>query len=174
MIRLATPEDARRIAEIQVEAWRVAYSGIMPGEYLQALQVEPREAVWRGACGQEGAPVWVGAVKTGAESEEKLAGFCHLRPSRDEDGEGAAEVTSIYLLSDHWRRGLGRELLAAAMAFAAERDFVRVTLWVLVENLPAREFYEALGFRPDGRLKQEQKPGFCLNEMRYGWEVGAF
>ena len=44
-------------------AWRVAYAGMMPGEYLEGLKVERREAVWQGACGQEGAPVWVGAVE---------------------------------------------------------------------------------------------------------------
>lgn len=171
MIRLATTEDARRIAEIQVAAWRAAYGGMMPGEYLEGLQVEPREEVWRGTCGREGAPLWVRMLETEAEME--VAGFCHLMPSRDEDGQGAAEVTSIYLRPDYWRRGLARELLAAAMAFAAERGFARVTLWVLVENLAARQFYEVLGFRPDGSLKQEQREGFFLNEMRYGWEVGA-
>lgn len=171
MIRLATPEDARRIAEIQVAAWQAAYGGMMPGEYLEGLRVEPREEVWRGACGLEGAPLWVRMLE--AEAELDVAGFCHVVPSRDEDGQGAAEVTSIYLRPDHWRRGLGRELLAAALAFAAEQGFARVTLWVLVENLAARQFYEALGFRPDGRLKQEKGPGFCFNEMRYGWEVGV-
>lgn len=167
MIRLATAEDVRRIAEIQVAAWRAAYAGMMPETYLEGLQVEPREAVWRGACGQVNALLWV------QMKEAEVVGFCHLAPSRDEDGQGAAEVTSIYLEPAHWRRGLGRELLAAAMAFAAEHGYSRVTLWVLVENLAARQFYEAMGFRPDGRMKQEHGAGFCFNEMRYGWESAS-
>jgi RimJ/RimL family protein N-acetyltransferase len=165
MIRLATLEDARTIAQIQVEAWQAAYRGLLPGDYLEGFRVEAREAVWQAACGREEAPLWVRIM------DEETAGFCHVTRSRDDDGQGTVEVTSIYLLPQQWRRGLGRELLATVLDYAAEQGFERISLWVLVENLAARQFYEALGFRPDGRLKQETGPRFCLNEMRYVREV---
>ena len=40
MIRLATLEDARKIAEIQVASWQVAYRGILPDEFLDQMNVE--------------------------------------------------------------------------------------------------------------------------------------
>ena len=41
-VRRATPGDARRIAQIQVETWRAAYVGVMPQEILDGLDVELR------------------------------------------------------------------------------------------------------------------------------------
>ncbi|MES2738318.1 MAG: GNAT family N-acetyltransferase [Verrucomicrobiota bacterium] len=162
MIRLATLEDARRIAEIQVASWQVAYRGILPDEYLDQINVEQREAVWRGCCGKEGDVLWVGM------RDEVVAGFCHVRASRDADADSAcAEVTSIYLDPAKWRRGLGRELMGAALTSARERGFERISLWVLRENLAARLFYEALGFRPDDTVKTETFSGCTLHEMRY-------
>lgn len=167
MIRHATPEDARRIAEIQVAAWRSAYRGILPDEFLDQLNVEERENVWRGACGRAESALWVRMM------DAEVAGFCHVTPSRDEDGQGVVEVTSIYLDPEQRRRGLGRELMGVALTFAVERGYGGISLWVLVENLAARQFYEAIGFRPDGCLKQEEGSGVCFNEMRYVWKVGG-
>jgi hypothetical protein len=47
MIRSATPGDARAIATIHVEAWRAAYRGIVPDEYLDSLSIDGRESTWR-------------------------------------------------------------------------------------------------------------------------------
>jgi ribosomal protein S18 acetylase RimI-like enzyme len=168
MIRLATLEDARRIAEIQVASWQVAYRGILPDEYLEQINVEKREAVWRGCCGKEREVLWVGM------RDDVVAGFCHVRASRDADADSAsAEVTSIYLDPAKWRRGLGRELMAAARTSASELGFEQISLWVLVENMAARQFYEAVGFRSDGCLKQEEGPGFYFNKLRYVWAAGG-
>jgi len=48
-IRVATPTDARAVAEIHVSAWRAAYRGIMPNALLDDLSVEKREGGWRSA-----------------------------------------------------------------------------------------------------------------------------
>ena len=164
MVRLAILKDARRIAEIQVASWQVAYRGIVPDEFLDQMNVEQREAVWRGCCGKEREVLWVGM------RDDVLAGFCHVRASRDADAESAcAEVTSIYLDPAKCRRGLGSELMAAALASARELGFEQISLWVLVENMAARQFYEAVGFRSDGSLKHEEGPGFYFNKLRYVW-----
>jgi hypothetical protein len=44
IIRPAGPEDALGIAAIRAEAWRVAYRGIVPDEYLRTLSIEQRSA----------------------------------------------------------------------------------------------------------------------------------
>jgi RimJ/RimL family protein N-acetyltransferase len=49
--------------------------------------------------------------------------------------------------------------------------FRRATLWVIEENVEARRFYEAAGWRPDGLSKRGPMGGFpglpVVNEVRY-------
>lgn len=159
--RHATSADSRRIAEIQVEGWKAAYRGIIPDNYLDSMEPERRQSFWdqqvRDGCGE----MFVAAV--GSE----VTGFCHLIPSRDDDGAGVAEIAAIYVDPTAWRHGCGRSLCEAALASAIQINSPWVTLWVLVENALGRRFYEAMGFSPDGATKSEDRPGFTLEEVRY-------
>jgi hypothetical protein len=47
MIREATLEDARTIAEVHVKSWRAAYKQLLPQEFLQSLSVDRREQQWQ-------------------------------------------------------------------------------------------------------------------------------
>jgi RimJ/RimL family protein N-acetyltransferase len=165
MIRIAKSEDAERIAEIHVESWRAAYRGILPGEYLDGLDVSGRTQLWRKFSGNAQEPLFV------VEECDQIIGFCHLVRSRDADAERAAEIAAIYLDPIHWRKGYGKELCSAALSFSAKQGFERVTLWVLEENSTARRFYETIGFTADGATKTEEGPGFSMNEVRYWTET---
>src|SRR4029450_10948436 len=46
-VRPATVNDARGIASVQVRAWRAAYAGMVPRDFLDNLSVDEREARWR-------------------------------------------------------------------------------------------------------------------------------
>jgi len=133
-VRRATPEDAERIAAIQVAGWHAAYRGLVPDEVLAGFTVAAR------------APRWA-ELLAAAESETWLAeagGFCTtVRPARD--GWAPVEIAALYVLPERWRQGLGRALVAAAVAPTEE-----VTAWVLRDNAPACAFYAALGFADDG------------------------
>lgn len=153
MIRIAIPRDAHRIAEIQVESWRAAYRGILPVEYLNGLDVNRRTELWRKFSGDAQAPLFV------ALKDNRITGFCHLIRSRDVDSERAAEIAAIYLDPNHWRSGYGRELCSAALSFSEDQGFERVTLWVLVENSPARRFYETMGFLAAWRAEDRPVTG---------------
>lgn len=157
MIRQATTQDASRIAEIHVSSWRATYLGMVSDDYLAALDVKEREEVWKELCSGESAPVYV------ACEAEQIAGFCHISASRDPGAEGAAEITCIYVDPRSLRKGHGRQLISAALSFASIQDFGEVTLWVLSENHAARQFYQAMGFHPDGATKNWGR----LIEVRY-------
>lgn len=161
MIRLATPEDAQRIAEIHIASWTCAYRDLLPADYLSKLDVESRTAFWNKLVGNPKAPLYISL------RGDQITGFCHIMPSRDEDSVDIAEITAIYLDPPYWRNGNGRELCLAALAFAVNHGFTCVTLWVLLENQEARRFYEALGFYPDELTKTEQCSEFALTEIRY-------
>lgn len=161
----ATLADSRRIAEIQVTGWQAGYRGILPDEFLGGLDTESRLAMWERFI-RTGKGLMLVARRGG-----QLLGFCHVIPSRDADAEQTAEITAIYVDPRFWRNGCGRKLVAAALAWAFEQGFRQLTLWVLADNSRGRGFYEAIGMRPDGAVKTEDRPGCSLHEVRYRIEL---
>ncbi|WP_050026417.1 GNAT family N-acetyltransferase [Verrucomicrobium sp. BvORR034] len=160
-IRRANSSDATSIAEIQVAGWRAAYRGIVPDVLLDGLDVASRVPFWeRFSLGAKG-DLYVAVLEGG------VAGFCHLIPTRDPGTTGTAEIAAIYVNPATWRKGVGRKLCTTALHSAAERSYVRVTLWVLSGNQLGRRFYEAIGFEHDGAVKHEVMNGTQLEEMRY-------
>ena len=61
-----------------------------------------------------------------------------------------AEISALYIDPSRWRSGVGRALLAEALARLRAAEWSEVTLWVLAGNAPARAFYERFGFAADG------------------------
>ncbi len=59
-----------------------------------------------------------------------------------------AYVAALSVLGAYRRRGLGRALLRAAEDYALRQDVAMIRLDVLAANVPARELYDAEGYRP--------------------------
>lgn len=59
-----------------------------------------------------------------------------------------AELTAIYVSDAHRRSQLGVQLVARAQAWAAERGFNRLELYVTASNEQARRFYRRCGLQP--------------------------
>jgi ribosomal protein S18 acetylase RimI-like enzyme len=159
MVRLATIEDAETIAAIHVRTWQIAYEGIVASQFLNSLSIQARANMWRTVISEHHGIV----LLAGAQHGE--VGFISFGPSRDEDGNGKAEIYAIYVLPQFWYQGIGRELLDEA-----ERrleDFIAFALWVLEKNKRARRFYEARGFRLEGSRKEDTISGVLLTELRY-------
>ena len=103
------------------------------------------------------------------EQDAAIVGFSAYGASRDPDaGPQTGEVIAINLAPAWWRRGLGRELLHETQQRLDARGCLDATLWVLHGNARARQFYETLGWRPDGVEKHDDTlTGFPLHEVRY-------
>jgi len=157
MIRKAVPADASAIAEIHVATWRTAYADVLSADFLAGLSAEKRAVGWQREL-EAGETVVVVA-----EEEGVLVGFASGGSSRDPDTSDAIEIFTLYVLSSHWDRGIGRRLMETLDAALPTRDQV---LWVLRDNARARGFYEKLGFRPDGAEKDIQLGGRSLREIR--------
>ena len=60
-----------------------------------------------------------------------------------------------------WRgAGLGRRLMAAALADAWQRHFERIELWVRGPNAAAIALYRKMGFVEEGRRRDAIRLGF--------------
>jgi ribosomal protein S18 acetylase RimI-like enzyme len=171
MIRPATADDASAIARVQVLAWRQAYAGMMPQDFLDRMDSERRVAGWRRALSADA----VMATDVLLDPAGETVGFCVHGPSRDADADAwTGELVAINLLPAHWRRGLGRMMMDRLLVVAAERRWQALTLWVLEANMQARRFYEAHGFAADGARQSDLKlTGAPLQLLRYRRQLQA-
>lgn len=166
-IRLADERDAEAIARIHVAGWRAAYADLIPADHLADLDVSERTARWRtrlGAAADPGAPTFVAV-----DEAERLGGFVHTGPVRDDDlpPAGRAEVYTIYVDPSMWRQGIGGSLMAAVDDFWGPRHVHEMVLWAFEANQAARAFYERLGYVPDGSSQIDDFGGTLITEVRY-------
>lgn len=152
-IAAASSVDCRTVAQIHVDAWRVAYDGIVPSEYLAGLSVDQREALWRAAV-ERGTPrVLV------AKTNEDVVGWIAYGRSRDGgSGPDVGEIWAIYAAPTAWSTGVGRALWDAARRDLREQGYRSVTLWVIRDNARAIRFYERSGFA----IEADSAKGFEL------------
>jgi GNAT superfamily N-acetyltransferase len=100
---------------------------------------------------------------------DHIVGFCTLRPSvePDLDPTTVAEMPTLYVHPDRWRRGYGRALCRSALERAANRAFGTLILWSLDTNTRAHAFYTSFGFVPEDITKVADWPHQLLVARRY-------
>lgn len=154
--------DEVRMAEIQVAAWRRAYSGIMSPALLDALDINQKTAMWRNALERAGK----GFYRV-AEVNGRVEGFAVFGPARDKDlnGSESAEIVSINIDPDKWGFGLGRSLLSSMIERLSADGFESIVLWVVEQNERAMRLYQRNGFIREGHIKTDPKHS-SIQELR--------
>jgi len=149
-IRRARPADSIAIGAVHVAAWRSAYPGILPDDFLARLSVPRQSAHYDAAIRSSSTGVFVAAA-SGADvpqgSGSRIIGFATAGRARGGEftrhlGEG--EVETLYVLDDWRDRGVGRKLMRVAAGHLAEAGCRSCFVWVLQAN-PSRWFYQRLG-----------------------------
>ncbi len=161
-IRLATVEDVPVLAKVHVDAWRAAYRGVVSDSFLNGFTCAKRETTFREMLKSDSQATCV------AEERGGILGFFTVGACRDSDADAdlTGEIWGIYIAPLHWRKGVGTHLAAKAQQMLTSTGYEEATLWVSEGNRRAREFCEALGFRPDGVCKQLDF-GVLLTAVRY-------
>jgi GNAT superfamily N-acetyltransferase len=170
-VRQADAADAAAIANIHVRGWQAAYRGQVPQAFLDGMDPGRRQRLWDQSLAETSWP------RTGtlvAEIDGAVAGFANLAPTRDPDEDPAtvAEIIAIYVSPDGWGAGVGKGLMAEALATFRRAGYHQATLWVLEGNTRARRFYEATGWQDDRNAKQETIGGASLTAIRYRLPLG--
>jgi GNAT superfamily N-acetyltransferase len=102
-----------------------------------------------------------------AERQGEVVGYVGCGSSRDADaGPRTGEVRTFFVAPASWRRGVGRELMAAALADLRTRGYEDATLWTFAANQRANAFYANQGFVPDGAERTEEAWAE-IRELRY-------
>ncbi|MCB2054708.1 MAG: GNAT family N-acetyltransferase [Geminicoccaceae bacterium] len=158
-IRRAKPQDAEGIAQVYVDSWRKTYRGTIAQSYLDNLSVPTFERHWRRTFAARG---WAFV----AEVDGEIVGVSSGGRCRRQN-VAAGELYVLYLDEAFHRRGFGRALFDACHNELARRGMSGTLVWVL-QNNPARGFYERLG----GKLVAESEikiGGTALTEVAYHW-----
>jgi GNAT superfamily N-acetyltransferase len=160
-IRIGGPHDAAAIARVHVDSWRTTYRGIVPDQMLATLSYEQRETFWQDTIERQTQGIFV------AEMDGEVVGFASCGSERTQNPIYTGELYAIYLLQQAQRRGLGRELVHSVVRWLLEQAHTAMLIWVLEQN-PARRFYEALGGQSIER-KTLAIGGINFWEVAYGW-----
>ncbi len=148
-VRAAQLADAGAIARVQVRTWQAAYRGLIADSYLDAMSIEQRSERWQRNL--SGGPFTTLVLVDG----DQVVGFSGHGPSRDRDAPASqGELLALYVIEDHWRRGLGRQLYAASDEALLAAGFTESIVWVLDGNARADRFYGAVGYALDGEHKR--------------------
>ena len=166
VIRGAVAGDAEDIGRVRHASWQVAYSGLMPTDYLAGLSVDGFVLSARRMLADRAARRMAVLV---AEVGGVVSGFASVGPSRDaEEAEGdVGELYAIYLDPAIWRLGIGTRLQEAALRRLRDLGYREATLWVLATNTASRAFYEHTGWRHDGGVSGFEAGTEVLDETRY-------
>jgi ribosomal protein S18 acetylase RimI-like enzyme len=162
-VRPAQLGDAERIATIQVRAWQAAYRGVMPGAYLDGLDVDDRAAYWRNALQVLQPDQRLKVIA----ADGVVVGFAAAGPEHDGRAPGVGELYAINLDPPMWRRGIGRVLLRDMTAELSGLGYSDAVLWVVPENEQARRFYESEEWWDDDVRREDEVFGVVVPEMRY-------
>lgn len=167
-VRRATNADVAELARVNVAAWRRAYRGIVPDEFLDQMDSARRELGWsRWLAHPEPDAVFV-AVNGDAERIAAYAGVCAVREAPDAHPElPTGELAAIYADPALWGHGAGHAVHEAAIAALAGFGFRHAVLWVFEDNGDARAFYERHGWTCDGVRTEFEVGGQRPLEVRY-------
>ena len=133
IIRKATEEDARQIAEIVVEDWKNAYRGIIDSDYLDALNVEERYQREKQRY----------HVYTVAAEDREILGFAWNETAGDEASD--CEIIALYVRYAKRNNGIGKILFRNSVECFRAAGTKKMIIWCLKDNAEARKFYEKMG-----------------------------
>ncbi|MCM1023804.1 MAG: GNAT family N-acetyltransferase [Prevotella sp.] len=157
-VRYITPADDRlAISGIYEESWKFAYKEIIPQDYLDSIP----KGHWALNIDNPDRETLI-CVDNG-----KIVGTSSFCKSRFEQFQGWGEVISVYLLPDYIGKGFGKRLMEAALLELKKQGYENVFLWVLEENIRARNFYTKFGFVQTDDFLDDNIGGKNLREVRY-------
>lgn len=142
VLRAATEADLPGIVAI--------YNSTIPSRMvtadLEPVTVESRQS-WFAAHQGATRPIWV--LCDAAKHPCAWLSFDPFHPRAAYDG---AAMIAIYVATEHRRHGLGRRLLAAAIAQAPTMGLHTLIGYIFAHNVPSLQLFESYGFKRWGHL----------------------
>lgn len=164
-LRPATVADLAAVMSVRRRSWVAAYTGRMPQEIIDALDVGESWLHWSSALRIPALPSFRMTV---AGAPGAVHGFSVVSACRDGDAsDDVGEVRLLYVDPTAWGAGAGAALLRHAEDTLHGLGFDELRLWTLRENDRARAFYERQGWKADGAVQTIDQPAGSYVEVRY-------
>lgn len=161
-IRYANLDDSDVLGKIHSESSRAGFKGIIPDHILNdVFSIERRTKRFVSEI-SEGSPRT--AVIFEAKEPAGLISFGKCRYGNND--KSWIEIWRVYLAPKFWGSGVAEELIEWVIKEILNEHFTNIELWVLEENMRARNFYEKMGFKHDNTF-QISNTGKELKELRY-------
>lgn len=138
--RKASSKDALAIAELHADSWQKHYANVYPSDYLENEVLNDRTQVWKERFDKtdENRNVIL------AEQNGELLGFACTFINH-ESGFGAL-LDNLHVSKASQGKGIGLKLLQKSFNWAKAKEPNQVLfLYVLKDNIPAKEFYYRFG-----------------------------
>ena len=138
LIRKANTRDASRIAEIFIFSKRCAFRDIFKNDFtaFNDLQVLDLALYYKETSGAlDDVYVYDDGIVKGVMTWE-----------RSGEKQGFRELKELYIEPFFQKQGVGKALLMNFIDVAIHDGISTVILWVMEENIKARNFYEHFGF----------------------------
>jgi ribosomal protein S18 acetylase RimI-like enzyme len=154
LVREITADDWELMRDVRLAALAEAPSAFASTYAREAAFTEEN---WRGRISDRSVTFFAeadpaSAVPAGTEPASAAPG--HTEPSGLAGvfvDDGAAQLVSMWVRPSARGLRVGEALVEAAAAWAKERDFGSLSLWVTAGNAPAQRLYERCGFSPSGQ-----------------------
>lgn len=137
---METSEEIEMKSRVHWQTWREAYDGILPADFQEQMTLDKCRFY------SQKYPENTLIALDGA----KVIGFVSYGDFRDLDIR-AGEIIALYVLKDYYGKGVGQQLMQAAVA--ALDAYQEIVLWVLEDNKRAIAFYKKIGFVFNGEEK---------------------
>ena len=147
-IREAHKDDLTPLSKLATKTYEDAFGSSFSAEDLQKRIDETRsEKYFEHALSKD--------VILIAEVEGEMAGYVEFGPpDLPIEGilEGDEELSRLYVLASHQRKGIGKALMDAALAHSRLRNAENIYLDVWEKNEGARRLYKSYGFEETGTV----------------------
>lgn len=151
-VRKANIDDADTIGYIHSTAWKQTYTGVFTKEYLNEDTAEKRKQEFLESCTCEDVSYYI------IYEDVKAVGIAKVIAD-----ENICELASFYILEKYRNKGYGRQVICYL-----KKDIKRMQLWVLKDNIEARNFYENNGFKNTGKTRMIYRGA---NYVQFQYEI---
>lgn len=137
IIRPAKQSDIEKIAELYIKNHNEAYKGLLPDAYFERLTLNYAKEKWNAYLDTAGRIIRV------AYNEEDFLGF--TAGMKDEELTDTWYLDSLHITEKARGKGIGTALIKTMMKYAAENNYLKMSVCIVKGNDKAGNLYKKLG-----------------------------